>query len=61
MSGPDFEIEALESIDPWCSDAMAAPRGDRTAFERLYRAVTQRVFSSCMRMVTDRSKAEELT
>lgn len=61
MSGPDFEIESLESFDPWRSDAMAAARGDRTAFERLYRAHTQRVFSICMRMVIDRSKAEELT
>jgi len=61
MSGPDFEIGALESLDPWRSDAMAAARGDRTAFERLYRAHMQRVLSICMRMVTDRSKAEELT
>ena len=61
MSGPDFEIEAVESVDPWRSDALAAARGDRNAFERLYRAHTQRVFSICMRMVTDHSKAEELT
>lgn len=60
LSGSDFEMEAAR-IDPWRSDAMAAARGDRTAFERLYRAHTQRVFAICMRMVTDRSKAEELT
>ena len=60
LSGSDFEMEAARS-DPWRSDAMAAARGDRTAVERLYRGHTQRVFAICMRMVTDRSKAEELT
>lgn len=62
MSGPDLESNAVaEGVDPWRSDAMAAARGDRAAFERLYRAHTQRVYSVCMRMVTDRTKAEELT
>ncbi len=62
MSGTDCESRsAADSVDPWRSDAMAAARGDRDAFERLYRAHTQRVFSICMRMVTDGSKAEELT
>jgi RNA polymerase sigma-70 factor (ECF subfamily) len=63
MSGPDVERSpaGLEGGDPWHSDATAAARGDRAAFERLYRAHTQRVFSICMRMVSDRTKAEELT
>ncbi|MEO7999544.1 MAG: RNA polymerase sigma factor [Gemmatimonadaceae bacterium] len=62
VSGPDLDSGALtESADPWRSDAIAAAKGDRAAFERLYRAHTQRVFSVCMRMVTDRNKAEELT
>lgn len=62
MSGPDLDSGALtESVDPWRNDAIAAAKGDRAAFERLYRAHTQRVFSVCMRMVTDSNKAEELT
>ena len=43
------------------SDVALAARGDRDAFERLYRANTGRVFALCIRMVGDRSNAEELT
>ena len=42
-------------------DAALAARGDRRAFERLYRANVDRVFSVCARMVADRARAEELT
>lgn len=42
-------------------DATLAARGDRRAFERLYRGHVDRVFSLCARMVGDRSRAEELT
>jgi RNA polymerase sigma-70 factor, ECF subfamily len=42
-------------------DAALAARGDRRAFERLYRMHVDRVFSLCARMVGDRSHAEELT
>ena len=42
-------------------DVQLAARGDRRAFERIYRANADRVFSVCMRMVGDRSRAEELT
>jgi RNA polymerase sigma-70 factor (ECF subfamily) len=42
-------------------DVQLAARGDRRAFERLYRANTDRVFSVCVRMVGDRTRAEELT
>ena len=42
-------------------DVALATRGDRRAFERLYRAHTDRIFSLCARMVGDRSRAEELT
>ena len=38
-----------------------AAAGDRRAFERLYRANVNRVYSLCARMVTDRARAEELT
>lgn len=43
------------------SDAARAAAGDRRAFERLYQANVDRVFSLCLRMVADRSRAEELT
>ncbi len=42
-------------------DVTLAARGDRRAFERIYRANLDRVFSVCVRMVGDRGKAEELT
>ena len=43
------------------ADAALAAAGDRRAFERLYRANVNRVFSVCARMVGDRAAAEELT
>lgn len=42
-------------------DVTLAARGDRRAFERIYRAHANRVFSVCVRMVGDREKAEDLT
>src|SRR3954468_11551158 len=46
------------AVDP---DVALAAAGDRRAFERLYRQHVSRVFSLCARMVTDRTRAEELT
>src|SRR5438270_198529 len=43
------------------ADVALAAAGDRRAFERLYRLHVTRVFSLCARMVTDRTRAEELT
>ena len=43
------------------SDVALAASGDRQAFERVYRATMQRVFSICVRMCGDRARAEELT
>ena len=43
------------------SDVARAAAGDRGAFERLYRQHLNRVFSLCVRMVSDRERAEELT
>jgi RNA polymerase sigma-70 factor, ECF subfamily len=43
------------------SDVAQAASGDRLAFERLYRQHVNRVFSLCARMVSDRTRAEELT
>ncbi|HEX9484223.1 MAG TPA: RNA polymerase sigma factor, partial [Gemmatimonadaceae bacterium] len=42
-------------------DVTLAASGDRRAFERLYHAHVNRVFSLCARMVPDRVRAEELT
>ena len=47
---------------PSLSDDVArAASGDRRAFERLYRAHVDRVFTLCTRMVGERQRAEELT
>ncbi len=42
-------------------DVALATAGDRRAFERLYRQHVNRVYSLCARMVSDRTRAEELT
>ena len=42
-------------------DVALAARGDRRAFERIYRAHVDRVFSLCARMAGDRARGEELT
>lgn len=42
-------------------DVALAARGDRRAFERLYRAHVDKVFTLCARMVGERTRAEELT
>ena len=46
---------------PPAADVALAAAGDRRAFERLYRANVDRVFSLCLRMAGDRAAAEELT
>lgn len=43
------------------ADIALAAAGDRRAFERVYRAHVDRVYSICVRMTTDRVMAEELT
>jgi len=39
----------------------SAQEGDVAAFERLYRENESRIYALCLRMVADRSRAEELT
>ena len=53
----------LTSLPPALAsdDVALAAAGDRRAFERLYRANVDRIFSVCVRMVGDRAKAEDLT
>jgi len=43
------------------ADVAAAASGDRRAFERLYRAHVDRVYTICLRMLADRQMAEEVT
>src|ERR1700680_1054692 len=43
------------------SDAALAAAGDRRGFQRLYWDNVSRVYSLCGRMVSDRTRAEELT
>jgi len=50
-----------QTLDEGGSDAARAAAGDRLAFERLYRAHSTHVFSICVRMSGDRTRAEELT
>ena len=52
---------ATRTADDPNDDAVLAANGDRRAFERLYRNHVDRIYSVCMRMVSDRSRAEELT
>ena len=46
---------------PMPVDVALAAAGDRAAFERVYRAHVDRVYSLCTRMMGDRGLAEELT
>ena len=60
---PVLAIKRLPSLNANApqDDVTLAARGDRRAFERLYRENVNRVFSVCARMVGDRGRAEELT
>jgi RNA polymerase sigma-70 factor (ECF subfamily) len=55
------ELTPLFQTPTGDSDVALAAAGDRRAFERLYRSNVNRVYSVCARMVTDRTRAEELT
>ena len=61
MSDAASDTERPWSGAPMSADVMAAAAGDRRAFERLYRAHGDRVFSICARMLGDRVSAEEVT
>ena len=56
-----FEARPTTEYGGTDPDVALAAGGDRRAFERLYRANVDRVFSVCARMVGDRTFAEELT
>jgi RNA polymerase sigma-70 factor (ECF subfamily) len=53
------DAEAARAAE--AADIAAARAGEARAFERLYRAHIDRVFSLCVRMSGDRALAEELT
>src|SRR5260221_2756528 len=55
---PEPVLTDPTTTDP---DVTLAASGDRRAFERLYHAHVNRVFSLFARMVPDRVRAEELT
>lgn len=52
------ELAPPYAVDP---DVRRAAAGDREAFERVYRAHVGRVYSLCLRMLGDRTEAEEAT
>ena len=56
----NFALTAPASV-PMSEDVSAAAAGDRRAFERVYRAHADRVYSLCTRMLGDRTLAEEVT
>src|SRR3954471_14972597 len=59
MAGALSNVLRLPMGDP--ADVALAAAGDRQAFERLYRAHSNRVYSLCTRMSGSRAKGEELT
>src|SRR3954447_3543206 len=61
MSVAILEKQDAPTVSRPSDDVALASQGDRRAFERLYRANVDRVFSVCVRMVSDRGLAEELT
>ena len=61
MPVPLRRLPVNEPVPVVADDVVLAARGDRRAFERLYRGHVDRIFSLCARMVGDRSRAEELT
>lgn len=58
----DAAVLTSESVSPdESADVMLAAKGDRKAFERLYRSHVNRVFTLCTRMCGSRIRGEELT
>jgi RNA polymerase sigma-70 factor, ECF subfamily len=55
------EVVPIQAIDDNGNAVVRAASGDRHAFEQVYRAHLNHVFSLCVRMTGDRTRAEELT
>lgn len=58
MSSPHFEAVSIEPGDlvAWLGEVAD---GDRDAFERLYRATSDKLFGVCVRLLRDRAEAED--
>ena len=61
MSATATEVGPIQAIDEGGTAVARAASGDRHAFEHVYRTHLNHVFSLCVRMTGDRTRAEELT
>ena len=61
MTATATEVAPIETLETGSTDVARAASGDRRAFEHVYRAHLQHVYSLCVRMTGDRTRAEELT
>ncbi|WP_133479458.1 sigma-70 family RNA polymerase sigma factor [Lysobacter segetis] len=48
------------AADPLAAQLLEVARGDRDAFERLYRLASPRLFAICIRVLSDRAEAEDV-
>ncbi len=56
-----LDVVSSTPVDTPTPDVALAASGDRRAFERLYRTHLNHVYSICVRMCGNRTRAEELT
>jgi RNA polymerase sigma-70 factor, ECF subfamily len=61
MTATATEVVPIQAIDDSGTAIARAAGGDRHAFEHVYRTHLNHVFSLCVRMTGDRTRAEELT
>jgi RNA polymerase sigma-70 factor, ECF subfamily len=61
MTATATEVVPIQAIDESGTAIARAASGDRHAFEHVYRTHLNHVFSLCVRMTGDRTRAEELT
>ncbi len=61
VTDPTLQFAIAGSAPVEHDDVTAAARGDRSAFERVYRTHVDRVYSLCVRMLGDRVLADEVT
>lgn len=55
-----MELRPQDATDPETDLLARVARGDRAAFERLYRATSPRLLGVCLRLVADRGEAEDV-
>jgi len=61
MTATVTEVVPIHTIDESGTAVARAASGDRHAFEHVYRTHLNHVYSLCVRMTGDRTRAEELT